>query len=75
MSALLDFFAGIGDAIISVIDFVISLFRDLISMIGLLGNVVTKIPSYFSWLPAPVLALLVTLISVVVLYKILGREG
>lgn len=75
MNALLDFFKGIGDAIVAVFDFVISLFEDLIYMIKLLGQVVLNIPVYFSWLPAPVLALIVVIISIVVIYKILGREG
>lgn len=75
MSTLLEFFQGIADVITGVVSFVISLFKDLISMIMMLWDVVANIPAYFSWLPAEIIALLVTLISVVVMYKILGREG
>lgn len=75
MDALLSFFKSIGDTIVAVIDFVIGLFQDLIYMISLLGKVVLNIPSYFSWLPAEVIALIVTLIAIVVIYKVLGREG
>lgn len=75
MDALLKFFEGIGNSIVSVIDFVIGLFEDLIFMIKLLGQVVLNIPSYFSWLPGEVLALIVIAIGVVVIYKVLGREG
>lgn len=75
MNSLLEFFKGIGEAIVSVIDFVIGLFEDLIYMIKLLGQVVLNIPAYFSWLPAEVIALVILLISIVVIYKILGREG
>lgn len=75
MQTLLDFFAGIGNAITAAFDFVISFFQDLIYMIKLLGKVVLNIPNYFTWLPAPALALLVLIISLVVVYKVLGREG
>lgn len=75
MDALLSFFKGIGDAIVSIVDFVIGLFQDLIYMIQLLGQVVLNIPAYFSWLPGEVIALVVLAIGVVVVYKILGREG
>ena len=70
-----DFLRGIGEAILSVIDFIISLFKDLVYMIQMLADVVVNIPNYFSWLPGEILAILVALISVVVIYKILGREG
>lgn len=75
MDAIIEFFKGIGTAITSIIDFVIGLFEDLVYMIKLLGQVVLNIPNYFAWLPAEILALIVVLISVVVIYKILGREG
>lgn len=70
-----DFLRGIGEAILSVIDFIISLFKDLVYMIQMLADVVVNIPTYFSWLPGEILAVLIALISVVVIYKILGREG
>lgn len=75
MNALLDFLKGIGNAIVAVIDFVMGLFEDLVYMIKLLGQVVLNIPTYFSWLPPQVLVLIVLIISIVVVYKILGREG
>lgn len=75
MDAIVSFFTGLGNAIVSVFDFIISFFSDLIYVIQLLGKVVLSIPSYFSWLPGSVSALLVTLFAIVVIYKILGREG
>lgn len=75
MDAVVSFFSGIGNAIVSVFDFVISFFSDLIYVIQLLGKVVLSIPSYFSWMPGSISALLVTLFAIVVIYKILGREG
>lgn len=75
MDAIVSFFTGLGDAIVSAFDFVISFFADIVYVIQLLGKVVLSIPSYFSWLPGSVSALLITLFAIVVIYKILGREG
>lgn len=75
MQTLIDFVKSITDVIAAVIDFVIGLFQDLIYMIQLLGQVLLNIPNYFMWLPAEALALIVLTIGVVVIYKILGREG
>lgn len=75
MQTLIDFFKSFTDIVSSLVDFVIGLFEDLVYMIKLLGQVVINIPVYFSWLPGEVLALVVVLIGVVVVYKILGREG
>lgn len=75
MDAIVSFFTGLGNAIVSAFDFVISFFADLVYVIQLLGKVVLSIPGYFSWLPGSVSALLITLFAIVVIYKILGREG
>lgn len=75
MNAVVSFFQGIGNAIVSAFDFVISFFQDLIYLITLLGKFLAQIPNYFSWLPIEFSALLFTLFAIVVLYKILGREG
>lgn len=75
MQGILNFFQGIGDAIVAVIDFVISFFGDIVYLIQLLGKAVVSLPSFIDWLPAEMVTLLIVLISVVVIYKILGREG
>lgn len=75
MDAVVSFFRGIGNAIVAAFDFVISFFQDLIYVIQLLGKFLVQLPSYFSWLPGDILGLLLTLFAIVVIYKILGREG
>lgn len=75
MDTLLDFFSSIGEIIVSIVKFVISFFQDLIYVIKLTGKVVGQIPAFFSWMPAEIISLLVILFGVVVIYKILGREG
>lgn len=75
MDGIIKFFQTIGDAIVTAFDFVISLFSDLIYVIQLLGKVIASLPGYLSWLPAGLAGILLTLFALVVIYKILGREG
>lgn len=75
MNAILEFFAGIADLLVGAIDFLIGLIGDIVYLVQLTGKAVSSIPGFFQWLPAPVVALLVTIFGVVVIYKILGREG
>lgn len=75
MQAILDFFTSFSEVISSVIDFVVGLVKDIVYLIQLTTTFVLEIPTYFSWLPGEFLATVVLIFTVVVLYKILGREG
>lgn len=75
MSAIIDFFSSIADGISAVFDFLIGIVKDLVYIVKLTAKFLASIPSYFSWLPGEVFAILAIILSVVVIYKILGREG
>lgn len=75
LSTLKEYIVGIGELFVSIYEFVLDFFADVVYVIKLTANFVASIPSYFSWLPAPVLALVVSIFAVVVIYKVLGREG
>lgn len=75
MADILAFLKGIGSAITSLIDFLISFISDIVYICQLCGEFVLNIPSYFSWLPAEAVAIIVTIFAIVVIYKIAGREG
>lgn len=75
MDAIVSFFTGIGDAIISTFNFIISFFADIVYVIQLLGRTIGSVRGYFSWLPGSITGLLFTLFAIVIIYKILGREG
>lgn len=75
MDAVISFFQGIGNAITSAFDFVVSLVSDIVYLIQLTGKFLGQLPGYFSWMPAEISTLLLILFTIVVLYKILGREG
>lgn len=70
-NALLSFFDLIG----SLVEFIIDMIKDLVYVIGLLGEMIAKIPQYIGWLPSNAILLITTVFSIVVIYKILGREG
>lgn len=74
MQKILDFLNGIGNAITTAFQFLVSIIEDIAYICKLTGQAVTKIPTYFSWLPAPVLAGLVACLAVVVIFRILGRD-
>lgn len=75
MGAIIDFFTGIADTVISLVNFVISTIEDIVYMIGLLGKVIFSLPQLIGWLPAGIISIVVTAYSIVVIYKIIGREG
>ena len=59
----------------SIFDFIIGIGEDLVYVAQLLYSLVTKMPRIFSWLPPPVITIICTIFAIVVIYKILGREG
>lgn len=65
----------IGNFFSTVIDFVISFVEDVVYVIKLTAETVAKIPDYFDWLPSSVVAIIVSAFAIVVIYKVLGREG
>lgn len=75
LETIKDFFLSVADVITSLVDFVVGMITDLVYVVKLCGSFVLKIPTLFSWLPAPAVAIIVSIFAVVVIYKILGREG
>ncbi|MBQ4560183.1 MAG: hypothetical protein IJA54_07690 [Tyzzerella sp.] len=76
LQTLVDFFKSIGNVIMSLVDFVISLIQDIVFVVKICGAFVLKLPDLFvGWLPSTVVVLIIGAFSVVVIYKILGREG
>lgn len=75
MQATYEFIVKLCQIIVSVYSFLTGLIEDLVYMVTLLGKFIISIPSYLSWLPGEVVALILITFSLVVVYKILGREG
>lgn len=66
---------SVFDLFSSLYDFVIGIFEDIVYVIRLTAHFVAKIPDYFDWLPPEALVLVVGIFAIVVIYKVLGREG
>lgn len=74
MTAVIDFLNGIASGILAIVDFMSDMIADILYLVQLTAEFVVKIPEYLSFMPEPVLAIIVTMFVVVVIYKILGRE-
>lgn len=66
---------SIGDFFVTIGQFLYDFVKDIIYMIELVGEAVAQIPDYISWLPVEVVTIIVSIFAIVVIYKILGREG
>lgn len=75
LRTLVDFFLGLKNVITSLIEFVIGFISDLVYVVRLCGSFVLKIPTFFSWLPDVAITLIITIFGIVVIYKVIGREG
>lgn len=73
MDAILSFFQGIADFIVTIFQFVISFFRDLVYIIKITGEMLLELPNYINWLPTYITTPIIALFGIVVIYKIMGR--
>lgn len=58
----------------SIVDFILDFFSDLKYIIELLADTVTSIPDYLGFFPSVMVGAIITLVSIAVIYKVLGRE-
>lgn len=65
----------IGKMISFIIDLIVDFVSDIIQVIKIVFDAFSYLPEFLSWLPGTVLTIVSALFTVVLLYKILGREG
>ena len=58
-----------------IVDFLITIIEDLVYVIQLTAEALVEIPTYLGWMPSIAVSALVTLFRIVIVYKVLGREG
>lgn len=75
MNAINSFLSGIGDAIVKAWQFVLAFFRDFMQFLELLTKMPEILANVLSWIPGEIWISLSMLFGIVILYKILGREG
>lgn len=71
---IFDVIKNIGNFFTSIVDFVIDFFGDLVYVIDLLADTIVSIPDYLGFFPSVLIAAVVSLVSIAVIFKILGRE-
>lgn len=73
MQVLIDFISMIGELLLAMVDFIVTLITDIVFIVQLAGQAVVALPNYFAWLPPQILALVAAGVAVLLIYKIAGR--
>lgn len=71
----MDWLESIATGLYNFFEAIFEFFDSLTSYFSLLTRAVIDVPSYFSWLPASAIAVIITIVAIAVLSKILGRDG
>lgn len=72
---MIDLILNIRDLLFQFFEWIADFFSDLFEVASSVGHALLIAPRLFGFLPAPVSALIITALSIVGIYKILGREG
>ncbi|MBE6922888.1 MAG: hypothetical protein E7465_06880 [Ruminococcaceae bacterium] len=75
MQAIINFFEGFSNVITSIFEFIVSFFSDLGWLVSSLQWALGVIPLFLNWIPGPMLTIITLTLTVVMIYKIMGREG
>lgn len=71
---MFDILSSIVDVLMMIINFIIRFFQEFIYVIKLTGSALSSVVNYFFFLPAVVSAMLISLITIAIVYKIAGRS-
>ena len=76
MQAVINAINGIADGIRAGLDFLADMVADIVAMAEMLADGLVALPAWFGYFfPPGLVAGLLAVFAVVVIYKILGREG
>lgn len=75
MEDILDMLEGFIDMIMSLVDWVWFLINEVVYLVELLNSILANIGTYLGWMPLTMSSVIVLILGVVVIYKIMGREG
>lgn len=65
----------IGNFFVTIYDFVVGFVNDIVSVVKYTGQALAQIPQLLEWINPTLVGMLLAAFAVVVIYKILGREG
>lgn len=74
MQGIIDFLDLIGTMLTSFFQLVVNLVLDIVYVVQLSIAFLADIPSYFNWLPTPILGLLISCLTVALILKVAGRN-
>lgn len=74
MQAIFDVLKSIGELFANLVFFVVELLGDLVYVVSLMGQTIAKVPSYLGFLPSVIVSTFVIALTVIVVYKIIGRD-
>lgn len=75
MGAIIRMLKSLVQLIISLVKFIPVILKDFIIVIELVLNTLTSLPTLFIVFPSVLSAILMSVFGVVIIYKVLGREG
>lgn len=75
LESISNFIEGIANSFTAIIDFLTDFVEDSIYIIDVCGKAILFVPHLFGWLPVSVAALAIGIFAIVIIYKVLGREG
>lgn len=76
MQTLVDILNSIGEGLKTAIDFLGGFIEDLVKMAEMLAEGMATVPVWLGYFfPEELVFILVTVFAIVVIYKLLGREG
>lgn len=75
MKYIVDFFTVLGDIISAVVDFVIDLFKGLVSFFTSLPDYIEILESYLDLVPTQAKVLFTMVLAAVLIFVIIGRRG
>lgn len=70
---MFDLLSKIGEFLEAVWNFAKMIFEGLFSFFGYLADVTLHLPGFISWLPPVLIGGVTTMISIVIVYKVLNR--
>lgn len=75
MSAISNFFSSLGELLGAIGQWFIDTLLDLWYAVSMMIDFSLMLPQVFRWLPASAVLVMTMTFAIVIVYKILGREG
>lgn len=72
---MLEVLESILDTIVSAVGMLGTFIKNFWEYLGIITDVATNIPNYITWLPASVGAVIITIVTIAIIAKTLGRDG